>query len=208
MSLITINKNSDLIEFDEKNYFFRVADIFLENNEKISYVNYLQTLTKISDIIQDFRLNEISKIYSEESIDGVITSNISEETLSKITKINKKIIDELMKYETNNFESTKLNTNIKKELIKICQIINDYDIDYYMNKAFKEWIKINQIIQHYLTINIKFFNEVDDDNIITKLLTYFNINIFSKSKEPKRLIENEKLKKPKKLIENEINNKI
>ena len=175
MALIEKNCCSDLKEFDHKNYFFRVANIYLENNEKTKYVKYLNTLNVISKKIQNFYENKLSMVYSEYHNGGIIVSNIEEKLLIEINNLNNTIIHMLMIFQIDNYESVKFNSSIEKELIKIYDIINHYDFDYYMNKAFDEWFKISIISDEYLTINIKLFNDEDDDfNPITKLLTFFS----------------------------------
>ena len=182
MSLIEKNQKSDIIEFDDKNYFFRIPDIYLENNEKINYINYLKTIMNISYTIKDFCLKKISNIYSEESFDGIVTLNIPSEIFDEINKINNSIIDKLKEYE-------KINTNVDSILKVIYEIINKYDIDYYINKAHDEWIEINLNAEFYLGVKIKLFIDDHADNKfnIFKLL-FGSENNYVKSNQ-KRLLD-------------------
>ena len=76
MSLTVVQNNHDLVEFNRNKYFFRVADIFLENNKKTEYVDYLLKLNEIYGIIQDFSNSTISNVYRERHDDGSVISTI------------------------------------------------------------------------------------------------------------------------------------
>lgn len=192
MSLTVINKKSDIVEYDENKYFFRIADILLENNEKIKYLNYLKLLDKISFKIQDFYLETISRVYTECHNEGMLISTIDNDLLDTIQNLNKTIIHNLMNFQCENYESDRYNTNIEKEFIKVYRIINNYDFNYYLVKAFDEWTSIQDLVDTYRTINIKYFNEEDEDDLnpFSKLLSFFD----SKPKNTKQLTGNYQVK--------------
>jgi len=188
MSLTIVKNNYDLVEFNKNKYFFRIANILLENNKNHEYVDYLIMLNEISEKIQDFYINTISNVYTECHNDGSIISTINNDLLDTIQSLNKTIINMLMIFfQSNNYESDRYNSNIQKELINVYRVINEYDFDYYMNKANDDWSSISLIVEKYMEININYFNEEEDDfNPITKLLTFFD----SKPKKTKQLTGN------------------
>ena len=183
MSLVLKYQKTDVVEFDKKNYFFRIANIYLENDAKIMYVKYLNMLSVISEKIQNFYLNTISSVYTEIHSDGAILSNIDKNLLLIIDNLNNTIINMLMIFQNDNYESDRFNSTIEKDLIVLYDVIKNYDFEYYMNKAFDEWVKISEIVHEYLTINIKLFKQEDNKNPFVKLLQ--NIGIIEK--KPKKI---------------------
>ena len=176
MSLTVVQNNHDLVEFNRNKYFFRVADIFLENNKKTEYVDYLLKLNEIYGIIQDFSNSTISNVYRERHDDGSVISTINSDLLINIKNLNQKFINMISIHNTNNYESDRYNSDTDREFLKIYGIINDYDFEYYMEKATDDWLSISRLSEMYMTININYFNEEEDDfNIITKLLTFAGI---------------------------------
>ena len=93
MSLTVVQNNHDLVEFNKNKYFFRVADIFLENNKKTEYVDYLLKLNEIYGIIQDFSNSTISNVYRERHDDGSVISTINNDLLITIKNLNQKFIN-------------------------------------------------------------------------------------------------------------------
>jgi hypothetical protein len=176
MSLTVVQNNHDLVEFNRNKYFFRVADIFLENNKKTEYVDYLLKLNEIYGIIQDFSNSTISNVYRERHDDGSVISTINSNLLITIKNLNQRIINMISIFDTNNYESDRYNSDTEREFLKIYGIINDYDFEYYMEKATYDWLSISRLSEMYMTININYFNDEEDDfNIITKLLTFTGI---------------------------------
>ena len=190
MSLVAKHQKTDVIEFDKKNCFFRIANIYLENNAKLKYSKYLTMLSDISQMIKNFYLNKISVVYTEVHNDGSILSNVDEDLLFDINNLNNTIINMLMIFQNDDYESNRFNSTIEKDLIVVYDIIKNYDFEYYMNKAFDEWDKISEIALQYLQINLKLFDEEDEDddiNPVVKLLQNIGI-INNKPKKVKQLM--------------------
>ena len=187
MSLVVSYQKTDVVEYNKKFYFFRIADIYLENNDKIKYIKYLNMLSVISEKIQNFYLNTISLVYTEIHGDNSVLSIIDEDLLLNINNLNNTIINMLMIFQNDDYESDRYNSTIEKDLIVVYDVIKNYDFEYYMNTAFDEWVKISEIICKYLTINIKLFKEEDNDiNPVVKFLQ--NIGIMNnKAKNIKQL---------------------
>ena len=187
MSLVVSYQKTDVVEYNKKFYFFRIADIYLENNDKIKYIKYLNMLSVISEKIQNFYLNTISLVYTEIHGDNSVLSIIDEDLLLNINNLNNTIINMLMIFQNDDYESDRYNSTIEKDLIVVYDVIKNYDFEYYMNTAFDEWVKISEIICKYLTINIKLFKEEDNDiNPVVKFLQ--NIGIMNnKPKNIKQL---------------------
>lgn len=184
MSLVLKYQKTDVVEFDKKNYFFRIANIYLENDAKILYVKYLNMLSVISEKIQNFYLNTISLVYTEIHGDNSVLSIIDEDLLLNINNLNNTIINMLMIFQNDDYESDRYNSTIEKDLIVLYDVIKNYDFEYYMNKAFDEWVKISEIVHEYLTINIKLFKEKDNDiNPVVKFLQ----NIGFMNNKPKNI---------------------
>ena len=190
MSLVVNYQKTDVVEYNKKFYFFRIADIYLENNDKIKYIKYLNMLSVISEKIQNFYLNTISLVYTEIHGDNSVLSIIDEDLLLNINNLNNTIINMLMIFQNDDYESDRFNSTIEKDLIVVYDIIKNYDFEYYMNKAFDEWDKISEIALQYLQINLKLFDEEDEDddiNPVVKLLQNIGI-INNKPKKVKQLM--------------------
>jgi len=188
------NNDNDLIEYDDANYFYRIADILLEVNEKTIYVKYLKTLQYISEKIKDFCTEKIFNLYTEVSRDNKKSTILHEKIINEIKNLNSDFIFRLMVFEKHDFDSQRYQSNTVKELAKIYNIIDKYDFEYYQSKGFDEWMIISKKINIYLTVNIEYFWEENtkSKNPLRNLLSWFGGNDDSKSSVP--LLMNDKYK--------------
>ena len=151
------SSSSSVIKHYDKNIFLKIADIYLEHNNQIQYVEYLNQLTMISKKIKSFYLNKISRVYSEVDINGNVTYNIDDIIFNNIKSLNNTIKEILSLFENNNYTSKKYNTDIIFTLKELYEIVEQYNFDYYQNYAYNEWDQLNNNIQTYLKINLNYF---------------------------------------------------
>ena len=200
MSLVKTHNNK-LLKFDDVNSILKIANIFIENQNRTLYFDYLNDISDISSKVEDFYQNHIRKVKVTINSNGEEIYDIKNSLIDEIKYFNIYLIHNFSKYKnTKNYYSKQYQCNLHSIIDDVVRIISGYDFYYYYHNAKFEWRDIRKDVTQYLTINLKIFIEMDEAEEKNKKITFRSVFKFlSWNEKPKQIEQSKQIEQPKQI---------